>query len=517
MYVLGIHEDGDYFKVALLKGSRRKNTIIFLQEFKKDVLDLNQLKRKVLKEINYKIDKLVVVSALTPEEVFVKNLSFPFTSKRSVMKALPFQMEKILPFSEEHVTTIPQIKTYKKEASVDLYTFFNETLQAHLQQIKNLGFESDIVTSVAEGLFSFKSFFEKEREKVALLYFGWEKSYLIYTDKEEAKHSLVIDVGFRMLIDAAREDFPDEENIDFMFLNRKIVKFFKKQLNQKRIEEVFLKLQKSLFRAFEYLKKKEGIQHLDIIHLGYSAISEEMTAHMTDISTKSVEIAPHFDFDRQDIRAYSIEIGLALDFLEKKKDALQFRVGEFTPTKHMTRVKRKIKTFLSMSLVCSLITSVFITLLYVKKEVEIREKFNYIAKVGGEDPLTYKKIQKTLFSQTDLQEEIKAFLKKTEGHKQEGAFLKEPLAVSSCLAEIPKEIVVKEFSYELISYARIDNFKELPVIKLMVLASHESGLELKKVFDEISKKHKSILLEKSFEVLKENNDCQMVFVIKEEF
>ncbi|MBM3193482.1 MAG: hypothetical protein FJZ59_04530 [Chlamydiae bacterium] len=516
MYVLGIHEDGDYFKVALLKGTRKKNEIIFLKEFKKDILDLNLLKKSVLKEINYKTDKLVVVSALTPEEVFVKTLSFPFSNKRSVIKALPFQMEKVLPFAKEHVTTIPEIKVERKQSTVVLYTFFNETLQSHLQKIKTLGFEPDVVSSISEGLLRFKGFFEGQSEKTTIFYFGWENSYLIYTEKNEVKHSLVIDVGFRMLIDAAREDFPNEENIDFVFLNGKVVKFFKKQLDQKKSGDVFLKLQKALFRAFEYLKKTEGVDRLDILHLGYSAISEEMTAHMTETSLSSLEIAPHLEFDRQDLRAYSIEIGLALDFLQNKKSVLQFRTGEFTPMKEVSKIKRKVKTLLSMSMICSVITAVFLTLLFAKKESVLREKFSYIAKMGGEDPLVYKKIQKGLFSQSDFQDEINAFLKKTKWHKQEGAFLKEPLGVHACLAEIPKEVLVKEFVYELISYPQIEKPKEATLLKIEVLAALESEPALKKVYDTIVKKQKSVLIEKSFEVMKEKNGCQMVFVIKQD-
>ena len=248
MYVLGIHPDGDYFKVALLKSSGKKSRIIFLQEFKKDILDLNQLKRRLLKETRYKQENIEIVSALTPEEVFVKNLTFPFTKKSSVLKALPFQMEKILPFSEA------QIRAKKRESHVTLYTFFNETLQSHLQNIKTLGFDSDSVSTLAKGLLRFKTYFAGEVDVVTLLYFGWERSYLIFVVGDEIKHSLSVEVGFRMLIDAAREDYPSAQDIDFAFLKKEIVKFYNKEGNQANLKEVLLKMQRGFFRAFEYIK-----------------------------------------------------------------------------------------------------------------------------------------------------------------------------------------------------------------------------------------------------------------------
>jgi len=94
--------------------------------------------------------------------------------------------------------------------------------------------------------------------------------------------------------------------------------------------------------------------------------------------------------------------------------------------------------------------------------------------------------------------------------------LKEPLGVHACLAEIPKEVLVKEFVYELISYPQIEKPKEATLLKIEVLAALESEPALKKVYDTIVKKQKSVLIEKSFEVMKEKNGCQMVFVIKQD-
>ena len=511
MYVLGIHPDGDYFKVALLKCSGKKSRIIFLQEYKKDILDLNQLKRKILKETKYKQEDIETISALTPEEVFVKNISFPFTSKSSVMKALPFQMEKLLPFSEEHVITIAQIKRGKKESNVTLYTFFNETLQSHLQDIKTLGFDSDTVSTVSKALSRFKSYFVKERQTVTLLYFGWEKSYLIYVDGEETKHSLVIEVGFRMLIDAAKEDYPDVAEIDFTFLKKEIVKYFKKELCEGQVKDVFLKLWKGLARSFEYIKKKETLSHLDLVHLGYSAISEDMTNNMSEVSTKSIDISPHLEFDRQQLKSYAIEIGLALDSSQADKNKIQFRIGEFAPSKQIAKIKRKIRALLGLSIICSVVTFVLMTLFFVKKEALIRERFNYITTLGYDKPKSYSGIQKAFFSANQFQKEMDLFLEKIRGQKQEGGFLKEPLLVSECLKEITKEIRPKEIQYELLSYPTLEKSKEGYIAKLVIFFDSPTMDEAKKLLE------KSPLLKKGeIEYLKEKNGNQMVFVFKQE-
>jgi hypothetical protein len=511
MYVLGIHPDGEYFKVCLIKSVGSNSQIVFLQEFKKDILDLNQLKRRLLKESRYKTDSVVVVSALTPEEVFVKKLSFPFKRKRLVMKALPFQMEKLLPFSEEHVTTVAEIITKKKESDVVLYTFFNETLQSHLQDIKTIGFESDRVSTVAAGLSRFKSFFAHDQKVATILYFGWEKSYVVHVAESDVKYSLVVDVGFKMIIDAAREDHPTIEDIEFDFIKSEIGKYFKKELLSGAVREVLEKFRKGLFRSFEYIKKKEGLEHLAVLHLGYNGISEEILMNMTDISSSSIEISPHLEFGRQQLRSYAIEIGLALDYSQKNEESLQFRTGEFASSKHVSRIKRKIKIFLGLSAICSAVALAAVTTVFIKKESLIRDRFNYIVTLGGENPVEYKGIQKGLFFAGDFQREVDFFLEKIKWHKQEGVFLSEPFLVSSCLQEIKKEIKPKEIHYELVAYPTVDKPKEKFIVKLDVLFEAHSLEEAKKIGEKIFPKNRI-----SLEPMKEKNVYQMVFVFKQE-
>ncbi len=516
MYVLGIHPDGDYFKVALLKRSGKKMRIIFLQEFKKDILDLNQLKKRILKETRYRHENIATVSALTPEEVFVKNLSFPFAKKSSVIKALPFQIEKLLPFSEEHVTTISEIRFGKKESHVALYTFFNETLQAHLQDIKTLGFDPDIVSTVSKGLARFKVFFIGENEKVPLIYFGWEKSYLIFVEGCEAKHSLVIDVGFRMLIDAARTDFPSVEEVDLHFLKNEISKFFKKEIEGKNLKFTIGKLQKGLWRSFEYIKRKEGLDQLNLVHLGYSSITEEMTENMLELSSKKMEISPHLEFDRQELCSYAIEIGLALDSFEGNKNPLQFRIGEFAPAKQMVKIKQKIKAFLGVSTICSMVIALLMTLIYLKKEQGIRERFNYIVSLGGEEPKLYSAIQKNFFSEDQFNSGVNLFLEKTKKLNHNGGFLREPYCLTSYMSELSKSMEIKDIGYELLEYPNISSPKNAYMIKLQILYTCKSDSLAKKAFEEFSTKFKEGIQEKSLEYIKEKNGYQMVLVLKQE-
>ena len=127
MYTLSIHPDGEYFKVALLSQRGRKMKIEFMKDLRKDIADLNQLKKKIDGVTKGKEGLLEVISALGPNEVFMRRLELPLKRRRSVLKALPFQLEKVLPFSQEYSTTMPIIKKKNNGSIVELYSFLNES------------------------------------------------------------------------------------------------------------------------------------------------------------------------------------------------------------------------------------------------------------------------------------------------------------------------------------------------------------------------------------------------------
>ena len=252
MQVIGVHRDGDYGRMAVLHVRGRRFTILSLSECKRDLLKKGLTGR--------------VVSGLGPDEVFVRKLTFPFTKKRAIRKALPFQLEKAMPFSEEHVTTVPDI--VGNEAT--LYTFFHETMQSHVRDIKELGFDTDQVTTVARALLQFKKRFVAE-ERVLLVYVGWEKTYLVYVHNQEIRESLAVEGGF---------DSPSAE--------------YYKQIG----------------RSLTYLKRKEGLDRLYGVQLGYTLPFNEICF---------LELKPYLDVDAGRLRLYAIEIGLALETLQLRR------------------------------------------------------------------------------------------------------------------------------------------------------------------------------------------------------
>jgi hypothetical protein len=449
MYVLGVHSDGDYFKVALIKNTKKKTRIVFLEEFKKDIVDLNHLRERLLREPNLKIEELEVVSLLNPDEVFTKNLTFPFKNKSAIYKALPFQLEKLFPMSSEHITTHAEIEKEGKGANVTLYSYFNETLDLHLEDIQTLGLESDSVTAVSKAILGFKKFFIGKEESAVIFYLGWEKSYIVYTGNNTFKENLLIELGFKHFIDAAREDFSSINQIDSEFIKKEIRNFFSKELLEGALKEVFQKLQKNLFRSFEYIKKKEKLEEVQLLVLGYSDIADAFVSGLKSGVSLILEISPHLEFCREDLKAYAIEIGAALEVSENPERHFEFRSNHSISEKWVKKIETKKKLFFSLALCFSLITTSLSFAFLIFKQREIKRDFSELVKKAGEKPIHYKKMEDFLLTTEALTYDIKRLIDKIKPKKDVKTTVPLEITVGEIFEKIPKELNLEEFSYYL--------------------------------------------------------------------
>jgi hypothetical protein len=450
MYVLGVHSDGDYFKVALLKTNKGVSRIVFLEEFKKEVVDFNRLKARMLSEPGLNLEDLEIASALTPDEVFARSLSFPFKNEKAIYKALPFQIEKLLPMSSEHITTHAEIHKEKSKANVTLYSYFNENLESHIEEVKKLGLDSDLVTTVSRALQNFKEFFLGLEGSIVLLYLGWERSYVVYSEGKSFKESLLIETGFKDFVDAAREDFPSATIIDTAFIKKEIGNFYQKQLIEGSLKEVFLKLQKHIYRAFEFIKKKEKIESLNLSLLGYSEIAETFFLGIKDKRYFLQEIAPHLEFARPDLKAYALEIGLALEGAVGFSNHAQFRQGELLSEKWKNKLKANKKRLFISSVTFSIFTLMLSTIGLFLGGQSIKKEFSELIRDAQEKRSVYTKLNALLVSKEDLIYESKRLYEKIKPKKETKQHSFRACRFRDLLEKIPDHIKIEELSYDVV-------------------------------------------------------------------
>jgi len=519
MYVLGINPDGEYFKTALVKLKKGKLSIIFIQEFKKDSTNLNFLKKKIVKETGYREDNVEVVSALGSEEIFIRHLELPFKNKKSILKALPFQMETLLPFNQEYATTIPLIKKKKKGSEVILYSFLNDSIEKHIETVKTFGFDPDWVTCVPTALLRFAKRFSPDTPSPLIFHFGWERSYIIYVQEGAVRKSLVIKVGFKNFIDAVKKQNSDFAGIDFQFIKDEIKRTLSVNQTNGLLSEIIEDLRRQFHRVMEFISRKEDTTLIDgILFTGYADIIKLIVSSEDGFSMPSIEIIPNLLYKKEKTVLFAIELGLAFDTLEKDASTLQFRVGQFTATKQIEKVKKKTKMAAIFSVFCSFILFSSLTLKVIDKENSNRRRFNQIAAIAGENPTSFPKMQTVVLNLNDREKEIKTLYKKIQQREKGEIYFKDPIFFHQCLEKILQAgsdlIDITELQYGWEKYPHIKNPKGNYQILVQVsfVAQNEGNAKL--FFDKLMGLVDDVILKGETTFTSEKNSYQINFSIQ---
>lgn len=92
------------------------------------------------------IKNLKIVTGLEGASVLRRDLKLPLKTTRTVLQALPFQLEPLFPFSLDQSIVYPQMHPAEKETVVVAWGVTLEAAGAHLEKWKSLGIEPDLVS-----------------------------------------------------------------------------------------------------------------------------------------------------------------------------------------------------------------------------------------------------------------------------------------------------------------------------------------------------------------------------------
>lgn len=423
MYILGISPDGEYFKVALIRLKRGKLSIVFLQEFQKDILDLDLLKKKIARESGCKV--VEVISALVCDDVLVRHIDLPLKSSSKIFKALPFQMESLLPFGEEAALTIPLIRKEKKGSKVVLYSVMKETLDKHILEMNEMGFDPDIVTCIPMALRRFAAWFVPETTSPLIFHFGWENSHLVYVREGIVKKALTIKMGFKDIIDAIKMHY-DRDEIDFQFIKGEIIKNAEADPRNRTLGSCIENFKKQIHRVMEFLIRKEEMPVTqEMLFTGYADVIRLIYPMVMDAPRPILEITPNLLFSRDNLALFAIEIGLGLDGLERDNNSLQFRLSEFTPKKEIGAFKKKSKLVTGLFTLCSALLFFALGLTYVEKQQELKKRFYQVVHLIHGNALDYPSMNQMFIRLDKADEELKKLTKKVQIKESEGIAFRE--------------------------------------------------------------------------------------------
>ncbi len=461
MYILSIHPDGDYFKVALLSQKGKKMKIEFINDLRKEITDLNQLKRKIDAATKLKDDSVEVVSALGPEEVFSRQLELPLKRKRAVMKALPFQLESVLPFSQEHSTTLCMIKKRSKASLVHLYSFLNETMDEHIQNVRTFGFTPDWVSTVPRGLRRFVETFGAISGSCMVFHFGWARSYLVTIVDGDEVFSTTISVGLKNFIDALKDDLATSEEISLGILEVEIEKSVRSKETDTEIGRILFEVQSQIYRNIEFLKRQGSFaESQGVVFTGYVEIVRKISNWVEMFPSKIIELVPHLEYETKEVSAYAIEIGLAIDCMERDDETLQLRVGRFVPKRLYTKVKKKMALVAALSCLTSVLALSAVISYHIKREVNLKERFMRIVQMSNADIERFAFLEKTFVGREEINRGIQELVKGLKNVKKENMLSAPPIQVHETFEWLYPHLIqgieLKKIHYELLSNPSIE-------------------------------------------------------------
>ena len=452
MYILGLYSDGEYFKVTLLSKKGKRIRIEFLKEFKKNITNLNVLKKILDKRLTFFNSEVEVVTGLSSDEIYVKKISFPLVSLSKVKKALDFYLSSDDIYKEEGRYFIPAFKRHASETEVTLYGYTKEAMEGHLQDIKTLGIDSEWISTISKAFERFVGFFAQEESEFFLFHLGWETSFYYFINDHQVKKEVSFSIGFKDIIDAISKDQMMSENLDMQSIGQ--IFFDKVEDNEGAIATVYAGLEKEISRAWTYMietetKAKEATK---IVFTGYPEFSKKLKGFLPSIDFAEIELTPHLEFTTNQIWAYAIEIGLALDRALSDKETLQLARGDFLPSTQKKKAKKHLFRYLTLSLVGTMMVFFTFNIYYIKKSTLLKRRYDKAYKemftFGGN------KLSKVNYSSKSLDIARKKFCLLAKKEKQKAKTSAGPVAfvdvlkwLESCSLE---DFNVSSFDYQII-------------------------------------------------------------------
>jgi Tfp pilus assembly PilM family ATPase len=479
MFFLGVHADGMSLKLAKIHKENKKIIIDFLRtaQITKEEGVVNPLYN--LEAAFCKNQK--IVTGLSPQEVFIRNLSLKLMDKRKILSTLPFQLDALLPYREDEAVTVPIIdKDEKSQASrVQVISTKKASIFDHIKKMQSYDFEPDILSTAPSALMRFFAHFCPLYHEAILFHIGATSSCAILISHNQLEHCYSFSFGTQILTEAIIKDFPQIEADEAI----EKAKNFDLELiipsEHPNLHHSLFHLQRELNRIIAYFQSKpcsKDVKHFAITGnlFGFSKLKDLISSTMPN----TFEIISNFacdSYDMQTLSSYAIPLGLAIDALTLDGRSIQLRQKDFFSSK----AKKKWLKTLSLCVAASLCLSMGIfSILHVytmKKQdhcLELCQKYfpgsqsstlemtiQSIEKKKSHDP-----IPSTLSTSCYSVSEILAWL---SAH---------PMLCRPVNSSNPSELIdIKNINYEMIKNPKVSSKNEPLLVKIELEFSSPSS------------------------------------------
>lgn len=432
MFWIGLH-----LEIAAVKWARiiKKNGLISVDELRTIPSSEDTIVKPLYFQQNHSLKLCTIVSGLSAADVLIRELTVKVREKSKILKLIPFQIESELPFSAEEAVVSLQIFPKKEEKSsiVSLFTVKKTSLSSHIDLWKNLNLEPDEVSCVPTALWRFSSHFFPKITQALHLHIGEKVSSAVCFFDKRILFSHSFSFGFESLVSELEE------------------------------EALSSSVQRELDRIFSFLLKKMDEQVKspieNIILTGnlspFPKLKEQIASFLPS-TMKFVDDPQQDPYDATTLKTYAIAIGLAIDSAISDSHSIEFREKAFPSIR---KRKKKIKAFISLASAIAAITiaSLLGQSLYTRQQTKnLVKAFSFCAQSPIEDSfidldILEKKVQKLEITSK----------KEKNSYPLSPSFpnVSEILAFFSACPEMPTNVEIKSFKYDLVKYPQVGSHK----------------------------------------------------------
>ena len=418
MYVLSIHTEGAFFKMAIVSVKGKRMAVESLREGLIEDFNLEEVLRSLGS------NTVELVSALSADQVMIRVISLPVKQMRQAKKAADYQIEELFPFKRDEASILHVYRKTSKGLEATLVGYQNTVLCQHLQAMKALGIDPDWTSSVVHGLRRFAEVFAQEMGPFVVFHVGWEETCLLFITENVLQKTVSIPLGYRHLLDLL-------PSIEEPQITRAVLEqaFCEGKGQKTPFYEQVCSFEQKLRRVVEFFTQGcQDLENLPVFYTGADVVGRFLAREVFD-EVQRVRMIPHLEFDNDHLLDYAVAIGLCLDVIEQDRYTMQLRKGVFEPERIKTYTWQSCKRIALLSFVSSCVLFLGFQGITGVQKWQLQKKALTLVEQVQEHPSTYPQLS-SLQSIAGVKRDLAKLLSK---QKTKEAHTVSSLLVSECL------------------------------------------------------------------------------------
>lgn len=408
MHYLGLFQEGDTVKLALLRNKRGKVSIELLRTGR-PATKLEYVKPLYMLEERFRKKDPVVISALFNHEVFVRSwkAKLPrFLLRATLKKILSFEVEQLMPFSAEQVIAAALIDKNREDNSVIATT--DELLKDHLDKLKNLSVDPEVISCEQIGIMRFMQWIKPSLSSYFMVHIGLHHITFLIVTNSIVRFSISISTGVSHLLAALRQDKRELSLVESREFCKKVELTRVSRSHFPHLAEQCKLLEQELDRVISFTEKEHAyISKLPLIFSGQCANYFKMEKFVAKGMHFEAEAIETVTTDEKLVR-FAVPIGICIDQI--KGDSINFRTEKWICFKVIKKRLLQLYSYLGFSL---LLFATTVTAVIALNQKELKKLNALFSSYTTQKDLSFSKLKE----EADLLDtKIKKPISKQEQH-----------------------------------------------------------------------------------------------------